>query len=66
MAGRATFTIDVSMMTMKLATHAMARMTAGGTYGRAAGPAEVSGAAVVLRRDMTAAPSDGFFGFPIY
>ena len=37
MAGRATFTIDVSMMTMKLATHAMARMTPGGTCRRAAG-----------------------------
>ena len=40
MAGRATFTIDVSMMTMKLATHAMARMTPGGTCGPAAGSAK--------------------------
>ena len=47
MAGRATFTIDVSMMTMKLATHAMARITPGGTCGRVAGSAEAGGAAVV-------------------
>jgi hypothetical protein len=37
MAGRATFTIDVSMMTMKLATHAMAKIAPRGTCGRATG-----------------------------
>ncbi len=66
MAGRATFTIDVSMMTMKLATHAMARMTPGGTCGRAPGPAEAAGAAAVLRWDMTATPSGRSLRFRIY
>jgi hypothetical protein len=47
MAGRATFTIDVSMMTMKLATHAMARIMPDGTCGRTFGSAEAGGAAVV-------------------
>jgi hypothetical protein len=63
MAGRATFTIDVSMMTMKLATHAMARMTPGRRCGRTAGPA---GAAAVLRWDMTATPSGRSLRFRTY
>jgi hypothetical protein len=48
------------MMTMKFATHAMARMTPGGTCARAAraaGSAGVAGATVVLEWDMTATPS---------
>ena len=56
MAGRATFTIDVSMMTMKLATHAMARIMPDGTCGRAPGSAKAGGAAVVPGWDMTATP----------
>ena len=66
MAGRATFTIDVSMMTMKLATHAMARTTPDGTCRRAAGSARAVGAAAVLGWDMTATPSGSSLRLRLY
>jgi hypothetical protein len=55
------------MMTMKLAMHAMARITPGGTCGRTAGSAKAAGAAAVLRWDMTATPfgEDPFGSGPI-
>jgi hypothetical protein len=41
---------------MKLAMHAMARITPGGTCGRVTGSAETGGAAAVPGWDMTATP----------
>jgi hypothetical protein len=52
------------MMTMKLATHAMARITPGGTCGRVTGSAETDGAEVFPGWGMAETPSGSMSWFP--